>query len=36
MNIFVTGANGFVGKNFIEKLKTNKKFFIYALGRKKG
>ena len=35
MNIFVTGANGFVGKNFIEKLKTNKKFFIYALGRKK-
>lgn len=35
MNIFVTGANGFIGKNFIEKLKTNKKFFIYALGRKK-
>ena len=34
MNIFITGANGFIGKNFIKKLQENKIFFVYALGRK--
>ena len=34
MNIFITGANGFIGKNLIQKLQENKNFFVYALGRK--
>ena len=34
MNIFVTGASGFIGNNLIKKLIENKKFFVFALGRK--
>ena len=31
MNIFVTGANGFIGKNFIEKLKNKQKIFYLCI-----
>jgi nucleoside-diphosphate-sugar epimerase len=34
MKIFVTGATGFIGKNFL-KLAKRKNFFIYAISRKK-
>jgi nucleoside-diphosphate-sugar epimerase len=35
MNIFLTGASGFIGKNFIKRIIKNKKINIFALSRKK-
>ena len=34
MNLFVTGANGYIGSNFIKKA-SKLNFKIYALTRKK-
>ena len=34
MNIFVTGANGYIGRNFIKKV-TKYKHKIFAVTRKK-
>jgi thioester reductase-like protein len=34
MNLFLTGATGFVGKEFLKYVKK-KKIFIYAIGKKK-
>ena len=34
MTLFLTGASGFLGKNFIQEI-LKKKYIIYALSRKK-
>lgn len=35
MNIFLTGASGFVGSEFINYVKNKKKIFVYSIGNSK-